>query len=963
MTIRKYTYRSQSIRKFASASRRIRHIFAFISMIAISVAILLLIFKPKTTQAAWFDDSWGYRKAITLTVASNSSDITNLETLLTIDTTGITANVQTNCEDLRFANAGGKILPYYIDTCSDNSATNKVWVMVDLVPKNTTTYTLYMYYGNPSALSKSDSNLFYSVRGLVGYWAMNEASWNGTTGEVKDSSVNGNNGTSVSGANTTSSGKYSYGGSFDGTDDYVGITNNQTLDVTTTYTLSAWVMPDQIRNYEVIFIRGSNTASDIELYIRAADLAIVHNRNNGGTMTYHTNITNPPTGQWTHIVLTYDQTNKWRLYYNGLEKSLGSFEAGSGESPLDTNKDWHIGQTDNTGTFGSNNEFDGTIDDARIYNRALSPTEVQQLYANPGTIATTATTNSLPTTSFASEEKAPGPVAYWDFDDGTGTLAQDRTTNNNDGTISGASWQTEDLCISGKCLKFNGTSDNVSIGNTINGVQTLAFWVKPTSITASIFQLTSSTYITASSGTISATGFTTPSIYVNGQLGTTIISNQWNFIEVTTGTGINADALLIGKANDSYTSGFIDEPKIYNYARSASQILLDYNSKAASLAKGAGTLLGAQTTDALNNGLVGYWKMDESDWTNDCTATSVTDSSGNGNSGKSCPSTTGPTTAAGKFGNGGSFDGTDDKVTVSDSNLFSFGDGTADSSFTISTWVYSSGGATINKYLLNKDDGSSNSEWQLYLRYPGSGTATDPSFCMNDESSGGYECRSSSADLSSNTWYHVLVTYDGRGGASASDGLRIYVNGARSDDTTLGGGSYVAMENLTAGVTMADYGSDAQNWDFNGRLDDVRIYNRALSPTEVSQLYTFAPGPVGYWKMDEGTGNPADSSGNGNNGTWNGTGSHWTNGKYGKAGNFDGSSDYVSLSSSGLVTATSDYTIEAWVNPDTISGTDVIYAQANTANNTQFLKLELLNGTVGYDIRDDANTEISNYTT
>lgn len=107
---------------------------------------LLYLFNPfnKSASAVWFDDNWGYRKAITVTVTTNAADISNLETLLTVDTTGITAKLQTSCQDLRFTNTNGKLLPYYIDTCSDNSATNegepsptdKIWVMADLVPKN-----------------------------------------------------------------------------------------------------------------------------------------------------------------------------------------------------------------------------------------------------------------------------------------------------------------------------------------------------------------------------------------------------------------------------------------------------------------------------------------------------------------------------------------------------------------------------------------------------------------------------------------------------------------------------------------------------------------------------------------------------------------------------------------------------------------------------------------------------------
>src|SRR3990167_1519720 len=66
--------------------------------------------------------------------------------------------------------------------------------------------------------------------------------------------------------------------------------------------------------------------------------------------------------------------------------------------------------------------------------------------------------------------------------------------------------------------------------------------------------------------------------------------------------------------------------------------------------------------------------------------------------------------------------------------------------------------------------------------------------------------------------------------------------------------------------------------------------------TDLTLSPLFNPsGLVGYWKFAEGTGtSTADSSGNGNRGTWGGTGSHWVTGKVGNAGQFNGTEDYVS---------------------------------------------------------------------
>jgi len=67
----------------------------------------------------------------------------------------------------------------------------------------------------------------------------------------------------------------------------------------------------------------------------------------------------------------------------------------------------------------------------------------------------------------ASEEKFPSPAAYWNFDEGYGTTLNDSTQNNNDGTMgignSAPTWAAEDMCISGKCLKFDGSNDYVNV--------------------------------------------------------------------------------------------------------------------------------------------------------------------------------------------------------------------------------------------------------------------------------------------------------------------------------------------------------------------------------------------------------------------------------------------------------------------------------------------------------------------
>lgn len=82
-------------------------------------------------------------------------------------------------------------------------------------------------------------------------------------------------------------------------------------------------------------------------------------------------------------------------------------------------------------------------------------------------------------------------------------------------------------------------------------------------------------------------------------------------------------------------------------------------------------------------------------------------------------------------------------------------------------------------------------------------------------------------------------------------------------------------------------------------------------------------GLVGYWTFDEGTGTTAkDWSGHNNTGTWSGSGTHWASGKFGGAGLFNGSSDYLDIPSSTILDFDNvDFSISFWINTSNVSVT------------------------------------------
>lgn len=120
----------------------------------------------------------------------------------------------------------------------------------------------------------------------------------------------------------------------------------------------------------------------------------------------------------------------------------------------------------------------------------------------------------------------------------------------------------------------------------------------------------------------------------------------------------------------------------------------------------------------------------------------------------------------------------------------------------------------------------------------------------------------SATALNANTWYHVAATYDGAT-------MKLYINGVL-DASKAQTGSINSN-----GAFNVGYSYDISR-NFNGNIDEVRVWKRALSQTEISQnmcgVSTPASSLAAYWKFNEGTGTSVqDSSGNGMSLTLTGT--------------------------------------------------------------------------------------------
>lgn len=208
--------------------------------------------------------------------------------------------------------------------------------------------------------------------------------------------------------------------------------------------------------------------------------------------------------------------------------------------------------------------------------------------------------------------------------------------------------------------------------------------------------------------------------------------------------------------------------------------------------------------DIYGSSLKAYWTMDGKS----ISGTSLTDYSGNSNTGTLVGS---PTQTYGKIGQSLNFSSASSQyVTIGSAGL---GNGSA----TFSAWVtFPTAGVSLNTIVSNGN---------YFMYYNGN------LFNFRYDTTGAQLLGTTHTYTTTNTWYHVVGVYDTSVGANGTE--YIYVNGMQD-----GSRACTANPNGTNN-TQLSIGSrqSLATQYYNGRIDDVRIYNRALSAGEVAALY------------------------------------------------------------------------------------------------------------------------------
>jgi hypothetical protein len=264
--------------------------------------------------------------------------------------------------------------------------------------------------------------------------------------------------------------------------------------------------------------------------------------------------------------------------------------------------------------------------------------------------------------------------------------------------------------------------------------------------------------------------------------------------------------LVLGARNvrgiiTNYLTGSLDDVRIYNRALTTSEITRLYNM--------GGSKLGVTPTDSLDAGLVGHWDFDGKN----VTSTTVADTSGNGNTGTIVGDTK---PVSGKIGQGFDMATTGYINAGNNSSLKPIGD------MTISIWVNPRTliGHPYKNGLVMFKSASQYTDTGFYLwgnsgeiRFQFNGTTGSPTFIASN--------------LTLGSWNHIVVVRSG-------NSITIYKN----NNIVLPGTVFTGTTpTYGTGSLVLGWASYAGELKLDGVLDDVRIYNRALTQSEITRLY------------------------------------------------------------------------------------------------------------------------------
>jgi hypothetical protein len=594
----------------------------------------------------------------------------------------------------------------------------------------------------------------------------------GSGGLVNDASGNGHLGT-ISGA-TWASGRHGGALSFNGTNASVDLGALGTF-YQGGFTLEAWVQKESATRNDVAVL-GTWTGSGGGGPMLWVDHVNTHYQLtlNIGLSNYLDSGRNPIAAQWQHLAATFDGTTA-RFYVDGTEiaNRIASFSVGASNA-------WRIGAYESSPA----GFFDGLVDDVRIYDRALEAAEIQNDMNQPVTSATPPADTTPPT--------APGALTA------TGGLGQ-----------IGLSWEaaTDDVGIA----KYNVHRSTMP-GFTPSTANTVA---QPTGTTYADSGLAAGTYyykvqaedaagnLGAASSEASATvtvDTTPPTIAITSPNAGTTVGGT---VTVTADAADDHAVAGVQFKLDGQNLVVEDTATPYSIAWDTSGELNGSHTLTAVARDGAGnTASSAATAVIVSNagvsavGLRAAYGFDE-----DAGAIAL-DSSGNGMTAAVVGASW---TSAGRFGGAVSLGGSSEVDPPALGTFYKTG-------FTYEAWVFKQS-AKVDVAVVGSWVGSQSGGAIIWVDY-----ATGRYRLTLGNNIGNY--LDSGRVPALGRWQHVAATYDG-------SVARFYVDGVETAATSFSGN--VGDSNAWR---MGAYGTPSTGY-LDGFIDNVRIYDRALTASEI----------------------------------------------------------------------------------------------------------------------------------
>ncbi|MBX2977284.1 MAG: T9SS type A sorting domain-containing protein [Ignavibacteriaceae bacterium] len=367
---------------------------------------------------------------------------------------------------------------------------------------------------------------------------------------------------------------------FDGVDDYVNIGDHASLQLSNSVTVEAWIYPTYFdpAGYHVNVIIEKAGSSGYGYQLRCGgngQIEFLIGGSDWGSAGATSPISSLSLNTWTHVAGTYNGSTM-KLFVNGKEVASTSVSITMNTSGFNGN----IGRSAQYTT----RLFKGSIDEVRIWSSARTEAQIKaNMYKE-----------------LAGNET--GLVAYYKMSNGTGTtLADNKTSGTNTGTISGATWKASGAFAgSRQALDFDGSNDYVDFTTDPsynNTAITIEAWIKP------VFNNEEKPIVTWYSAYNNVIEFRRGSGRLefgmnDGSFGavagnTTITSGNWTYVAMTK-EGNNVKLYVNGVLDGSgtltktnapsqfyigylphynpYFTGQIDEVRIWHEVRSESQI-------------------------------------------------------------------------------------------------------------------------------------------------------------------------------------------------------------------------------------------------------------------------------------------------------------------------------------------------------------------------------------------------------